>query len=100
MSADNGVYVLITKDGKGQQEYRVAEAASISNLFLDKNGNHNPMYLNEDYAIKIFGQSKIHNSRETAAEEAQMLYEEMSRRTIVEYGISFIDQSDSTFPSG
>lgn len=85
MSADNGVYILET-DGP---EFRVKHLQNIE----DYTYNHKTWNLTKDENIHIenaremWKNCKIHNTADSALEEAKEIYKEYP---IVEYGISFI----------
>lgn len=85
MSADNGIYILKTKD-----QYRVTHAQAIENIYWE-HGNTYAYYLNcqhEKYVptrvVEYWGDCKYTRS----AEKAQQIAEAMLRRIgFVEYGI-------------
>lgn len=106
MSADNGIYILVTKDshkyvGGGCYEnclpdgitaYRVAEAGAIDNLeYYEKNQPYNVGY----YLHLVWGKSRVFYSLEEAMEYAVSLEKQI---TYTEYGISVIDRQQYRFP--
>jgi len=92
MSADNGIYILHTKDG-----YRVTHAQAIENIEWqpDESGfNLRTLY-------NYFRDSVCYKSKKEASDRAVELYEEEISGPcgIVEYGISFIEATHIEFPS-
>ena len=101
MSADNGIYILQSKDG-----FRVIHAQAIENLCWwntedkdtskwEERSEINPKVL-KDY----FEKSKVFKTKEEALKEAFRLYDEIEREYyLIEYGISFIiGWEDKEFP--
>ncbi|MDD4779109.1 MAG: hypothetical protein PHT02_00700 [Tissierellia bacterium] len=72
MSADNGVYILKTKD-----QYRVIHTQAIERVFSD----YNKRLLNPMEVVLIWGNCKYTRSKEKAYEIA------MERKNYTEYGI-------------
>ena len=120
MSADNGIYVLQSKDG-----YRVIEAQAIDNLWWwwkderlyddkyvekeQKKGVENPYKdmgerreeINPRELLLYFGKCKVYKTKQKVMNEAVRLYNEImnSDFPILEYGISFISGwEDKEFP--
>ncbi len=126
MSADNGIYILQTKDG-----WRVVHAQCIENLYwwyiccdnpnvvdalpdtvgyLEECcncGRHNPKMkereeINPKILIDYFGHCNKLDSEYAAMEEAKQLYDEIMDDDfcpIIEYGISYIKgYEDKYFP--
>jgi len=124
MSADNGIYILHSKDG-----YRVAHLQAIENIYWWDTCCDNPNVVEKEhdeiYVIPIclncgterpdaeerseicpkrlkemFGDAKYFETREEAFEEACRMYNEIMNDDfcpIVEYGIQFIEY-DKEFP--
>lgn len=124
MSADNGIYILKSKD-----EYRVIHTQAIENIYylpvccndpkiIDKDpdsieiieiclncGKENPNYeerskINPIILKQYFGESKIFKTENEAMEEAKKLYNEIMNDDfypIVECGIQLINY-DGEFP--
>ncbi|MGD2071862.1 MAG: hypothetical protein PVG65_00025 [Candidatus Thorarchaeota archaeon] len=124
MSADNGIYVLESKDG-----YRVKHTQAIENLYwwytccgnpdVKDIGNGNLFYTEKcfncdtidpkcemkeeicpDRLKEIFGDCKVYSTIKEATEEAIRLYEEILNDDfcpIIEYGIQLI-KYDKEFP--
>lgn len=93
MSADNGVYILETKDG-----YRVAHAQAIENIdYKCKEGEWN-----EDDIFYIFGKSKAYKTAKGALNRAAEIYDNIVNDEfcpICEYGIvSIFKFKDKEFP--
>lgn len=92
MSADNGVYILQTKDG-----YRVAHAQAIENISYGcKKGEWN-----EECVIAIFGRSQVHRDDISALVEAKRIYDNVVSDEICpicEYGICPINFKHKEFP--
>lgn len=92
MSADNGIYILHTKDG-----YRVTHAQAIENInyMPDKTG------FNLRILYQYFSQSDCYKEKKDATDKAVELYEEIINDDfcpICEYGISFIEATHIMFP--
>lgn len=106
MSADNGIYILVTptlKNNPEMYQYRVAECKSIGCIdsFLTTRymgPSLMPMTNNEaaEHVVSMFGNAKVYYNMEKASEFAKRL---LSNRTNVEYGICII-HSINEFPSG
>lgn len=94
MSADNGIYILVTPTEKGGVcEYRVAEAQAIENLvYFDPSGDEIAMW---DY----FHHSTVYYSEEMAWKSARELETiiENSEFGYLEYGLKKIQMS-KVFP--
>ena len=96
MSADNGIYILQSKDG-----WRVIEAQAIDNLWWDDYYKEIRTVLNPDMLLEYFGKCEVLKTKEEAMILATELYEEImnSDFPICEYGISFIyGWEDEEFP--
>lgn len=106
MSADNGIYILVTKDshkktskhywkntfGKGVVAYRVAEAGAVDNLeWYEKNQPYNIGY----WLHATFGASEPVYTLEEAREQAMMLEKHVG---YTEYGINTIERLQYNFP--
>lgn len=121
MSADNGIYLLQTKDG-----YRVAHLQAIDNIYwwyvccsypdviyLDGNrqceycwncGTKNPECIKKDKICpdrlkEMFGDCEVWNDKKSAWNEAIRLYKEITsdEMGICEYGIQEINYNEE-FP--
>jgi len=91
MSADNGIYILETKDG-----FRVAHAQAIGNIHY--NADETGFNLREIY--RYFHKGKFFKFKEEALKEACKMYEEIINDPIcpiVEYGICPISASNIEF---
>jgi hypothetical protein len=120
MSADNGIYILESKDG-----FRVIHAQAIENLYWwwkderlyddkwveaqKKAGVENPYKgmgeskdkLNPKELVRYFGKCEVFDTKQQALDEAQKKYNEImkSEFPVIEYGISFIrGWEDKMFP--
>lgn len=124
MSADNGIYILKTKDG-----YRVLHSQAIENIYWHWNDDR--MYddkfeedyfrmsyderkakyptidgqqmstINPRYVYQYFKDCTLHHTKKEALEEAVKIEEEImsSSCPILEYGICFInDMENEDFP--
>jgi len=103
MSADNGIYILVTKrtrtqkngvvynDGKEHLVYRVAHAAAIDNFDWYK---EHQIYNFGAYMKDVWGKSEIYETEADALKAANQLKKEYH---YVEYGICTIDASDVVF---
>lgn len=100
MSADNGVYILVSRGRKTQHglksEYRVALAQAIENItyqpdypdFLDRDSE-----LNRETVLSIFGGSRVFTDRKIAEGYAQGVYDMWTKlEGYVEYGIVIIGE--------
>jgi len=96
MSADNGIYILESKDG-----FRVTEGQAIENLWWWDEDAASRDELNPKYLIRYFGKCKVHKTSTEAMEEAKEMYDNIMQSDfpILEYGISFIPGwEDKPFP--
>ena len=75
MSADNGIYILKTKDG----QYRVKHTQAIENIYKNSDGDFNNLEL-----YRYFRDCNVTKRHDTAFRIANRIYSELS---IVEYGI-------------
>lgn len=106
MSADNGIYILVTKDshkktskhcwtntfGEGIVAYRVAEAGAVDNLeWYERNQPYNIGYR----LHATFGASKPVYTLEEAMEQAVKLEKHIG---YTEYGINTIERLQYNFP--
>lgn len=92
MSADNGVYILQTKDG-----FRVIHAQAIDNISY----NADATGFNLRILYQYFCDSQCYKNKKQATDRAVELYEEIMNDDfcpVCEYGISFINAKDITFP--
>ena len=75
MSADNGIYILKTKDG----QYRVTHAQAIENIYEDYyNNRYNPLEV-----VRVWGDCKY--TRDMT--KAYQIADAMQRKQYTEYGI-------------
>ncbi len=97
MSADNGIYILHSRDG-----WRVVLAQCIENLYWwEIDGEMKKLdILNPKILAEYFGRSNRLNSEYEAMEEATQLYEELMDDDfcpIIEYGISYINGYENEY---
>jgi len=87
MSADNGIYILESKDG-----FRVAHASAIENLWWWDEECAALNELNPKYLQQYFGKCKPFPTMIEAMKEAKSMYDEIMKSDfpVLEYGISFI----------
>jgi hypothetical protein len=86
MSADNGIYILQSKDG-----YRITHAQAIENLYWDEDQRCEVQQLQPKKLERYFGKCKVFKTRREALKEADRLYQDIIKNCgICEYGISFI----------
>ena len=104
MSADNGVYILVTKRGHNKREYRVVECQCVDNITFDPDY---PLYnfpihapqLNADNTISLFGKARVFTDQKIAEGYAQCLLDiTIEKYGICEYGIVWLDYSAIRFP--
>lgn len=109
MSADNGIYVLVTEDNRVLREgdtypqylpkdktvtaYRVAHISAIDNFgYFEKNEPYNiGFYMNE-----CWGKSKVYYDKDEAMKAAQFYYDLLN---VCEYGINLIERPQYRFPA-
>lgn len=115
MSADNGIYILVTAGSEeGVREYRVAHAQAIENLswqpdimpdtpavscqdeYCEDDHHDVEAGINSEYARMLFGKSTVFTDRASALGAAADMYELMDG--YVEYGICFLDHANVRFP--
>lgn len=99
MSADNGIYILVSPSDSGN-EYRVSHQQCIDNInvdgkFIDGSGVDIGLY----YETLYFGDSIVHDNEDDAMEEASSIYHDImeSDFPVIEYGIQHL-YSDHKFP--
>ena len=98
MSADNGIYILVTKsdDGEDGVEYRVKHAQAIENLYYRPIGH--PDYGDAKFvpqeAFSFFGNCEVFYDKSYAHNAAHMLSEGCE---ILEYGIQELKHQDQYF---
>lgn len=99
MSANNGIYILQSKDG-----YRVQHCQCIENLnwwsTADGKNWECRDELNPEELISYFGDCKMFETEKEAFKEAKRLYDKIEQEYyLIEYGISFIrGWEDKEFP--
>lgn len=94
MSADNGIYILVTGTGNNK-EYRVKELQAVDNVNWDSEITD----YTSDPDIRIKNARRMwknctpYKKRAEAMEQAGGLYEEIMESTfpVLEYGICFIE---------
>lgn len=90
MSADNGIYILVTmKKNSHDCEYRVAYAHAIENIDYGTE---------EDKAnslVQYFGKSKVYDTETEAIIEA---HAKAKNYSVLEYGVQTIDLTPQEFP--
>ncbi len=100
MSADNGVYILVTNRGRGKREYRVAHAQCIENLTdtrdypPDRGALVNGMCM-----MEVFGDATVLTDRRITEGYAMRMLEEITKDGgICEYGIKWLEYPTLRFP--
>ena len=94
MSADNGIYILESKDG-----FRVIHAQAIENIYSDIPFGEGDIKLNPKGLKRYFGDAEVISTRDEVWDQARFLYEEHARYGCVEYGIQIITGwEDKEFP--
>jgi hypothetical protein len=96
MSADNGIYILESKDG-----FRVVHTQAIDNLWWWDDICATTNEINPKYLIRYFEKCDVYKTSEEAMAEAKRMYDEIMQSDfpILEYGISFISGwEDKPFP--
>ena len=87
MSADNGVYILKTPDGKNGFEYRVVHAQAIDNIYWEHPDG------NPEQVVNYFGKCQVFKNGSDAFNKANDLVKEIISDEfcpILEYGVSQI----------
>ena len=82
MSADNGIYILKTKDN----QYRVIYASAIENLYWNPLNPNSQNKLIPTRIIELYGKSKYTYDKNLARDIAF----NMTRNTYLEYGVNEI----------
>jgi hypothetical protein len=107
MSADNGVYILVSRGRKTRhgykKEYRVTHAQAIENIQWQPGDGIIPgdeeIELSPMYVRALFGNARVFTDRRIAEGYAQRIYDEHTEDGgVVEYGIRFLDYSHIRFP--
>ncbi len=96
MSANNGVFILKTKNNEFRVVYDVCDVQEIFESYESFIKNKDAMSMN-DVMYDFWGRSKVHNSIEDALEEADVIADDIG---YLEYGISIIDGMKYDFPEG
>lgn len=103
MSADNGIYILVTKrtrtqnngviinDGKEHKVYRIAHVQAIDNFDWYK---ANQLHNLGAYMKDVWGASIVYHDEDAAVIAANKLQKEVG---YTEYGINTIDATDMVF---
>lgn len=91
MSADNGIYILVTKG----PEYRVSHAQAIDNIHYNEDSDHDPEFFNSDIVYDYFGECQVFTNEDDALKEATRLEEDIGW---TEYGICSLYFEEETFP--
>lgn len=91
MSADNGVYILLTKG----PEFRIAHTQAIDNVYGEWNTESNTWQGDPDSLLSLFGESKTYHNIEEAYDEAEVIERSVE---FTEYGVCLItDFQEHTF---
>jgi hypothetical protein len=97
MSADNGIYILQSKDG-----FRIAHAQAIENIYWNFEKKELTDEINPKILYDYFHKSPVFKTVEEVTKEAIRIYEEIIQDDfcpIVEYGICDITGwEDKEFP--
>jgi len=84
MSADNGIYILVTKSSDGSSVYRVAYASAIDDLNWYMNSEP---YNVGAYLVRTWGESEVYQTETDAMGHALRL---SGLVPSTEYGVRFI----------
>lgn len=100
MSADNGIYILVTKRGRNKKEYRVIHTQAIENVqYMPDYPVSRPCLNKEELAYK-FGNARVFTDRGIAEGYAVRWHETLTKDgVIVEYGICWLEYPYVRFPS-
>jgi hypothetical protein len=103
MSADNGIYILKTKNPSGDGfEYRVIHAQAIENIYWnDKLGKQMYGVLDPENTRNYYSTCKVYTDESEVRKEANRLEEDILSDDfcpILEYGVCVLDHSDVEFP--
>lgn len=103
MSADNTIGILVNRrrDGQEGQEYRVAEAQAIENIYYEADyPSADRKVFNREWVRELFSKAPFFHQMENANRYAQrMLRRIEGAGGIVEYGVRIFDHSDTYFPA-
>lgn len=93
MSADNGIYILVTEAEEGK-EYRVRELQAIENVEWDPKAQKptDDPDVKIENARRMWEGCDVYRSKEEALEYAAAIHQEIMESTfpVLEYGICFI----------
>ena len=99
MSADNGVYILVTGRGKVRREYRVNLLGVIENLLVSPDFPFPNPVVHLDTMIASFGKCRVFGDRKLAKGYAIRWLEEIENKGgICEYGIKWLEYTTMRFP--
>lgn len=101
MSADNGVYILMTNRGRGKREYRVRElqCGGGADSIVPNPLSDAPQQVNVDAMISLFGKAKVFTDQNIARGYAMRMVDEIEEKGgICEYGVRLLHCATVRFP--
>jgi hypothetical protein len=100
MSADNGVYILVTNRGRrGLREYRVVHCQCIENLTYNPDFPKGRPQVNLEDMIERFGKCTVLTDRKIAEGYAEaVLDHQLEPFGVCEYGIVWLEFPEIRFP--
>ena len=98
MSADNGVYILITaKEDSHGCEFRVVHCQNIEDLYWDTEANREADEIQPAMLKEKFGRATVFEDQDAARNEAFQLASDIEAGGVLEYGVREIHH-DEPFP--
>jgi len=97
MSADNGIYILVTRDG-----FYIDHLQAIENLHWNDKKKEHTAELNQSMVYTMFRNAKVVHSEQKALDVAMKMHQEIMNDDcgIIEYGIQTIfGWQDRYFPT-
>lgn len=101
MSADNGVYILVTNRGRGKREYRVRELSysGEAESIIPEPHSTDIQAVDVDAMISLFAKCKVFTDQRIAEGYAMRMVDEIEARgSICEYGVKLLNCSTVRFP--
>lgn len=101
MSDNNGIYILMTKRGRGKKEYRVAHCQAIENIFDSPDYPRIHPVLNEGAMLRKFGLARRSFTDRKVAEGYAMRWIDsiVEQGGVVESDIQWLDYPWVRFPT-
>ncbi len=88
MSADNGIYILVTpKEGTTDCEFRVVHCQAIENIYWDAGSDSESDEIQPERLKEMFGNAEVHWNQDLARDEAFHMASDIEEDGVLEYGI-------------